>query len=257
MNLPLATEEQNLHPTSVGFTIKKLFEIGAHLGHKSSNWCPSMSPYIYGVKNGMHIIDLRKTYGLLHNVLDVLYKVAKNKGKVLFVGTRQETRDLVDKYAQYCGQFYVNYRWLGGMMTNWFIVSKSINTLNKLTRLIDSEDFESLYKKKERLSFEKSREKLLMSLGGIMNMKRNPDIIIVLDAQKDRTAILEANKMNIPVIAILDTNSDPRGVTYPIPANDDAIKCIQFYLQLFSSAILLGMESSIKQPSKKFSQEKE
>lgn len=230
----------------VDFSVKDLFNIGAHLGHRSSVWNPRMSSYIYGTKDKTHIIDLDKTHGLMKTALDFLFGVAKNRGKVLFVGTRPKERDMVSEYATYCSQFFINYRWLGGTLTNWSVIYKAINKINYLDKLIGSKDFEHSYTKKERISFEKLRNKLLVYLGGINKMRKVPDAVIVLDAIKDRTAILEANKMNIPVIAILDTNADPSGVNYPIPANDDSLKCIKLYLQLFTSSILAGMKTTLK-----------
>merc|ERR1712060_490135 len=152
--------------------------------------------------------------------------IASEKKKILFVGTKPEIRNVVEEYAKYCNQFYVNHRWLGGIITNWSTVSKSINTLNNLNKLIESENFNTQYVKKERLAFQKTRDKLVMHIGGITKMGKNPDTIIVFDTKKDKTAIEEAKKMNIPIIAIVDSDSDPSGITYPIPANDDAIKCI-------------------------------
>ena len=234
----------------VNFSVRDLFDVGAHLGHKVTHWNPNMSSYIHSKKNGMYIIDLNKTYGLLINALRVVFHAAKNKKKILFVGTRPETRDIVSEHSIQCKQFHVNFRWLGGTLTNWPVISLSMNRLNSLDRLMSMEDFNSTYTKKERLSFEKARDRLNMYFSGIVKMRRVPDLLVVLDSAKDRTAILEANKMKIPVISILDTNSDPKGITYPIPSNDDSEKCIKFYMDLFASTILSGSELAFNRENK-------
>ncbi|QEK39520.1 30S ribosomal protein S2 [Candidatus Sneabacter namystus] len=224
------------------FSVKDLFDAGVHLGHSISRWNPKMESYIYGIKGGTHIIDLRKSYFLLSRALRAVKEVANKGGKVLFVGTKQSSRQVIEEYVKLCGHHYVNYRWLGGTLTNWRTILRSIRKLDNLDKILLSEKGFQTYTKKELLKVEKKREKLQLSLSGIRDMKRLPNLLIVLDSVKDSIAISEANKLKIPVVAISDTNSDPDKVDYPVPGNDDSLRSIKLYLELFSRALLTASE---------------
>lgn len=226
------------------FTLRQLVEAGAHFGHHARRWNPQMAPYIYGKKDNVHIIDLQKTYPMLYNALNAVREVAANGGKVLFVATKKQAQDIVKENAERCGQYYVNYRWLGGMLTNWKTVYKSINRLVKLNDMFANNATEG-YTKKELLNLKKEQEKLAMSLNGIMNMGGQPDMLFVIDTPKEALAIKEAKKLGIPVIGIVDTNANPNEVDYPVPGNDDAIRAISLYCELVSGAILDGMQAEI------------
>lgn len=226
------------------FTLRQLVEAGAHFGHHARRWNPQMAPYIYGKKDNVHIIDLQKTYPMLYNALNAARDVAANGGKVLFVATKKQAQEIVKENAERCGQYYVNYRWLGGMLTNWKTVYKSINRLVKLNSMFANNETEG-YTKKELLNLKKEQEKLSLSLNGIMNMGGQPDMLFVIDTPKEALAIKEAKKLGIPVIGIVDTNANPNEVDYPVPGNDDAIRAISLYCELVSGAILDGMQAEI------------
>lgn len=228
------------------FTMRELLEAGVHYGHRTARWNPRMSTYLFGSRNGIHIIDLQKTVPLLHNALKVTYDVVKKNGRVLFVGTKQQASDPIAEAAKRCGQYYVNFRWLGGMLTNWNTVSQSIGKLRELNKQLEENETTNALNKKEALEASRRRDKLERSLGGIMDMGGKPDLIIVIDTNREDIAIQEANKLNIPVIAVLDSNSSPEGVDYPIPGNDDAIRSIQLYCKLFSDAALAGIQESVR-----------
>ena len=225
--------------------LEDLFEAGVHFGHKAHRWNPKMEPYIYGERDGAHIIDLRQTVGLLRNATKILYEVVRKNGRVLFVGTAVQASDIVAQAAAKCGQYYINHRWLGGTLTNWTTVSKSIKTLEKLEINLAEQRENQTYTKKELLELERECDKLQKYLGGIRNMGGLPNLVIVLDTRKDRLAIHEAIKLRIPVIAILDTNSNPDNISYPIPGNDDAARSIQYYCDVFSSSALSGIEDAL------------
>ncbi|MEQ9115566.1 MAG: 30S ribosomal protein S2 [Rickettsiales bacterium] len=229
------------------FTIAQMLEAGVHFGHKTSRWNPIMAPFIYGERNGVHIIDLQKTAPLLHNALKKIYEVARGNGKILFVATKKQAVEVLKESALRCGQHFVNKRWLGGMLTNWNTVSKSIKTLEDIEKILEEEEKSevSKYSKKELLDFDRKRQKLEASLGGIRNMKGRPDLVFVIDSWKENIAIQEAKKLGIPVAAIVDTNGRPLGVDYIIPGNDDAIRSIQFYCDIISDTILKAMENSL------------
>jgi small subunit ribosomal protein S2 len=227
------------------FSIEELFSSGVHFGHRTSRWNPKMSPYIYGQKNGIHIIDLRATKALLKSAMLLLYKTAKRNGKVLFVGTKPSSSGAIAEYVSMCGQYYVNHRWLGGMLTNWRTVSKSIKRLDELEKLLADPEIHNSYTKKEILRLSRSKDKLLASFCGIRKMKRSPDLVVVLDTIRDSIAVSEANKLGIPVVGIVDTNSDPSQIDHPIPGNDDSANSIATYMQLFSKAIIAGLESNL------------
>ena len=226
------------------FTLRQLVEAGVHFGHHARRWNPQMAPYIYGKKDNVHIIDLQKTYPMLYAALAVARDVAAKGGKVLFVATKRQAQDIVKESAERCGQYYVNYRWLGGMLTNWKTVNKSINRLVKLNEMEEKNAYDG-YTKKEMQNIRKEQEKLALSLDGIKNMGGQPDLLFVIDTPKESLAIKEARKLGIPVIGITDTNANPNDVDYPVPGNDDAIRAIQLYCELVSSAILDGMQAEI------------
>lgn len=225
------------------FTIKELLEAGVHFGHKTRRWNPKMQEFIHSEKNGVHILDLRKTAPMLHQALVKVKEVVSRNGRIVFVGTKPQAQLPVAEAAQKCGQFFINKRWLGGTLTNWQTISESIRTLRKYEGLINEEG--SGLKKKERLEIARKNERLEASIGGIKELGGTPDLLIVIDTRKDDLAIKEANKLGIPVIAVLDSNCDPEGIDYPIPGNDDSIRAIKLYCKLFSDAVLAGIEESL------------
>jgi len=232
--------------SSPTFTMRQLLEAGVHFGHHTRRWNPKMEPYIFGKRNSIHIINLEKTVPMLYEALEAIQSIAKNGGKFLFVGTKRSASDLIAQAANDCGQYYVNHRWLGGMLTNWETVSKSIKKLKNLEERISSGEISSLTKK-ERLNIERQKEKLDLTLGGIKNMNGIPDAIFIIDTNKEAIAVLEANNLNIPVIAVCDTNTNPSGVDYPIPGNDDALRAISLYCNLVAASVLKGLESNLEQ----------
>lgn len=221
-----------------------MIENGVHFGHHARRWNPKMAEFIYGKKDNVHIIDLQQTYPMLYTALNAAREIAANGGKILFVGTKRQAQDIIKESAERCGQYYVNYRWLGGMLTNWKTVYKSISRLNKLNEMFENNSTEG-YTKKELLNLKKEQEKLAKELNGVMNMGGQPDLLFVIDMPKEDLAIKEAKKLGIPVIGIADTNSDPTLVDFPVPGNDDAVRAIQFYCELLSSAILDGIQAEI------------
>jgi len=227
------------------FTMRQLLEAGVHFGHHTRRWNPKMEPYIFGKRNNIHILNLEKTVPMLYEALDAISSIAKNGGQFLFVGTKRSASELIAQAATNCGQYYVNHRWLGGMLTNWETVSKSIKKLKNLEERIESGETNSLTKK-ERLNIERQKEKLDLTLGGIKNMNGIPDAIFIIDTNKEAIAVLEANNLNIPVIAVCDSNSNPTGVDFPIPGNDDALRAISLYCDLVASSVLKGLESNLE-----------
>lgn len=225
--------------------ISDLLDAGVHFGHKTSRWNPKMAPYIYGEREGIHIIDLKQTAGLMNSAINATYQTVKAHGKVLFVGTKIQAQGIISAYAEKCGQYYVNHRWLCGMMTNWNTVSKSIKTLERLEEKLNDEDAASTYTKKEILELNRKKDKLDKAFGGIRNMGGKPDLIVIIDTNKEHIARKEAKVLNIPIIAIVDTNSDPENLEHPIPGNDDAIRSITYYLEKFCDASLAGIEDSL------------
>ena len=224
-------------------SMRQLLEAGVHFGHTTRRWNPKMEPFIFGVRNNVHILDLQQTVPLLHQALVFLRQVAAGGGRVLFVGTKRQASEVVAAAAQRSGQYYVNHRWLGGMLTNWKTISQSIKRLKELDSRLADED--SGLTKKELLIMTRDRDKLERALGGIRDMGGLPDAIFVIDTNKEHLAINEANVLNIPVIAVLDSNSDPTGVAHPIPGNDDAIRAIQTYCDLAVEAILDGLQQEV------------
>ncbi len=221
------------------FSMRQLLEAGAHFGHQTHRWNPKMDRYIFGSRSNIHIIDLSQSIPLLHQALVKVREVAAAGGRVLFVGTKRQASDPVATAAKRCAQYYVNHRWLGGTLTNWRTVSGSIARLRELEGIMVGEG--QGRSKKELLQLTRERDKLELSLGGIKDMGGIPDIMFVIDTNKEAIAILEARKLNIPVIAILDTNCDPDGITYPIPGNDDAARALQLYCDLIADAVLDGL----------------
>ena len=226
------------------FTIKQLLESGAHFGHKTMRRNPKMSKYIYCNKNNISIIDLDKTARLLNESLKVVKNISENNGKILFVSTKKQACDTIALAAKRCGQYYVNFRWLGGMLTNWSTVSKSIKTLRKIEA--DLANNEIGLNKKEKLDLERKRLKLEKSLGGIKDMQGKPDLVFIIDINKESIALLESIKLNIPVMAILDTNCNTDNITYPIPGNDDSTKSIKLFCKLISDAAIAGMKEAMQ-----------
>jgi small subunit ribosomal protein S2 len=224
------------------FTMRGLLESGAHFGHQSHRWNPKMAPYIFGARNNIHIIDLAQTVPLLHQALKAVSDTVARGGRVLFVGTKRQAQDAIADAARRSAQYYINARWLGGMLTNWKTISASIQRLRKIDDLLDAGAVGLT--KKERLMMTREREKLEKALGGIKDMGGVPDLIFVIDTNKEQLAIKEAGRLHIPVAAILDTNCDPDGITFPIPGNDDAGRAIVFYCDLIARAALDGISRS-------------
>jgi len=215
--------------------IKQLLEAGVHLGHKTLRWNPKMKSYIFGEKNSIHIIDLTQTVDFIKNALVEVHKTIAKGGKLLVVSTKKQASEQIKDLAKETGQYYVNYRWLGGMLTNWNTIQNSIKRLKKLDDQLSKENLG--FTKKEILKFGKEKEKLHRSLGGISEMKKIPDLIFIIDTNIESLAVAEAKKLGIPIIAILDTNSDPTGINYPIPGNDDARRSINLYCELLKNTI--------------------
>jgi len=221
------------------FTLRQLLEAGVHFGHQTQRWNPRMGEFIYGARNGIHIIDLTQTVPMLDAALNVIRETVAKNGRVLFVGTKRQASQPIAEAAEQCAQYYMNHRWLGGTLTNWQTVSKSIQRLKQIDEALES-GAEGLTKK-ERLGIERDQAKLQASLGGIREMGGVPDLLFVIDVKKEALAISEANKLGIPVVAVVDTNCSPDGVDYIIPGNDDAVRAIALYCDLVSRAALDGM----------------
>ena len=221
------------------FTMRQLLEAGVHFGHQTHRWNPKMRNYIYGSRNGIHIIDLSQTVPLLHQALLAVADTVAKGGRVLFVGTKRSAAEQVADAAKRSAQYYVNSRWLGGTLTNWKTISHSIKTLRTVDDTLGREN--SGLTKREMLELTRSKEKLDKALGGIKDMGGVPDLLFVIDTNKEQIAIKEANRLGIPVIAVIDTNSDPAGVTYPIPGNDDAGRAVALYCDLISRACIEGI----------------
>ena len=224
------------------FTLRQLLEAGVHFGHHTRRWNPRMAPFLYGTRNQVHIIDLQQTVPMLDRALRAVRDVVAAGGRVLFVGTKRAAAEYVADSAKRCGQYYVNHRWLGGTLTNWKTITGSIKRLRDIDAMLESGEVGGLTKK-EQLMMTRDRDKLELSLGGIKDMGGLPDIMFVIDTNKEAIAIQEARKLNIPVAAILDTNSNPDGITYPIPGNDDAARAIQMYCDLVADAVIDGLAS--------------
>jgi len=216
-------------------TIEQLLEAGVHLGHKTLRWNPKMKKYIFGKRDSIHIIDLTQTLELTNVALEKVYSTIANGGKILFISTKKQASEAISELAKSTDQFYVNYRWLGGMLTNWGTISNSIKKLKKIESDLSSEN--RGFTKKELLKMNSQRDKLQRSLGGIAEMKKIPDLVFIIDTNYESLAIKESIKLGIPIIAILDSNSDPEGIDFPIPGNDDARRSIDLYCSLLSETI--------------------
>lgn len=225
------------------FTMRQLLEAGVHFGHQTPRWNPRMGPFIYGARNGIHIMDLTQTVPMLDAALTAIRDTVAKGGRILFVGTKRQAAQPIANAAEQCAQYYMNHRWLGGTLTNWKTVSQSINRLKSIDEKYET-GFEGLTKK-ERLGMERDQGKLQASLGGIREMGGVPDLIFVIDVRKEALAIAEANKLGIPVVAIVDTNCSPDGIDYIIPGNDDAARAIALYCDLAARAALDGMSTAL------------
>ncbi|GGB11567.1 30S ribosomal protein S2 [Allosediminivita pacifica] len=225
------------------FSMRQLLEAGVHFGHQTQRWNPRMGEFIYGARNGIHIIDLTQTVPMLDAALNAIRETVAKNGRVLFVGTKRQASAPVAEAAEKCAQYYMNHRWLGGTLTNWQTVSQSIQRLKQIDEQMDA-GAEGLTKK-ERLHMEREQEKLTLSLGGIREMGGVPDMLFVIDVKKEQLAVAEANKLGIPVVAVVDTNCSPKGIDYIIPGNDDAARAISLYCDLVSRAALDGMTAQL------------
>jgi small subunit ribosomal protein S2 len=221
-------------------TMKELLEAGVHFGHQTSRWNPKMKRYIFGARNGIYIIDLQQTVRMFREVYGQVRELAASGGVVLFVGTKKQAQDPIREEAERCGGFFVNNRWLGGMLTNFQTIKASIDRLKKLEEMLEDPASSDVFTKKELLDKQRELDKLLASLGGIKNMRKLPDAIFVIDPKREEIAVKEANKLGIPVIAVIDTNCDPEVVDYKIPGNDDAIRAIRLFCAAIADAILEG-----------------
>jgi small subunit ribosomal protein S2 len=221
-------------------TMKQLLEAGVHFGHQTSRWNPKMKRYIFGARNGIYIIDLQQTVKMFREVYREVRDLSGNGGVILFVGTKKQAQDAIREEAERCGMFYVNNRWLGGMLTNFQTIKASIDRLKKLEEMLEDPQMAEVFTKKELLNLSRERDKLLGSLGGIKAMRKLPDAIFVIDPKNEEIAVKEANKLSIPVIAVIDTNCDPDVVDYKIPGNDDAIRAIRLFCAAIADAILEG-----------------
>jgi len=224
-------------------SLRQLFEAGVHFGHNTRRWNPKMQEFLFGVRNNVHIIDLEQTVPLMQRALQTLRDTAASGGRVLFVGTKRQAQEKIADAASRCGQYYVNHRWLGGMLTNWKTISQSIKRLRELDEKLNNEA--KKLTKKEALQMSRDRDKLEKALGGIKDMGGLPDIIFIIDTLKEGNAIAEAVTLGIPVVAIIDSNSNPDHITYPIPGNDDASRAIDLYCDLAAQAVLDGIEAEL------------
>ncbi|MBC8268438.1 MAG: 30S ribosomal protein S2 [Rhodospirillaceae bacterium] len=225
------------------FTMRQLLEAGVHFGHNTRRWNPKMAPYIFGVRNGIHIIDLQQTAPLLYRAMTLVRDTVAGGGRVLFVGTKRQASERVAEAAKRCGQYYVNHRWLGGMLTNWQTISKSIRRLRELDEMFAGDTVGLT--KKELLHLTRERDKLDRALGGIKEMGGKPDVMVVIDTNKEGIAVAEANRLNIPVVAVIDSNSSPDGIDYPVPGNDDALRAINIYCELIAGSVLDGIQQEV------------
>ncbi len=223
--------------------LRQLFEAGVHFGHNTRRWNPKMQSYLFGVRNGVHIIDLEQTVPMMQRALQQLRDTAAAGGRVLFVGTKHQAQDKIAEAAKRCGQYYVNHRWLGGMLTNWKTISQSIKRLRELTEKLDTQA--AKFTKKETLQMTRERDKLERALGGIKDMGGLPDILFVIDTLKESLAIQEATKLGLPIVAVVDSNSDPTNITLPIPGNDDASRAVELYCELAAQSVLDGIEAEV------------
>lgn len=225
------------------YSMRELIQAGVHFGHKTKRWNPRMAPFLFGVRNDVHIIDLQKTVPMLYKALAAVRDAVAQNGRVLFVGTKTQASEPIAEAAKRCGQYYVNHRWLGGMLTNWNTIQASIKTLRQLDEKLANPS--ARLTKKELLTMSRQKEKLERSLGGIKDMAGLPNLIFIIDTNREDLAIAEANKLGIPVVAVVDSNSSLEGVDFPIPGNDDATRAIELYCRLVSDAALSGIQTSM------------
>ena len=225
------------------YTMRQMLEAGVHFGHQTQRWNPKMGPYLFGARNGIHIIDLAQTVPMMHAALQAVRDVAAAGGRVLFVGTKRQASDAIAECAGRCAQYYVNHRWLGGTLTNWKTISNSIRRLKNLDEQLASD--QTGLTKKELLRLTRERDKLERALGGIKDMGGVPDIMVVIDTNKEAIAIAEAKKLAIPVVAVVDSNSEPEGIDHVVPGNDDALRAITFYCTVFADAVLDGIQAEL------------
>ena len=228
------------------FTMRQMLEAGVHFGHVTRRWDPKMEQFIFGTRQKIHILDLQQTVPMMYRAMQAVNDAVAGGGRVLWVGTKRQAAEPVAEAAKRCGQYYVNHRWLGGMMTNWKTISNSIRRLKTLEEQLSENNEETMgLTKKEMLKLTREHEKLDRSLGGIKDMGGLPDIVFVLDTNKESIAVAEANKLGIPVIGILDSNSDPDGIDFPIPGNDDSIRAISFYCDMIAGSVLSGIQTEM------------
>lgn len=226
------------------FTMREMLEAGVHFGHSTRRWNPKMEQFIFGARNKTHILDLQQTMPMFYQALQALSDVTSRGGRVLFVGTKRAAAEKIAETARNCGQYYVNHRWLGGMLTNWSTVSQSIRRLRDLEARFESGEINQLTKK-ETLQLTREQEKLERTLGGIKEMGGIPDMLFILDTNKEAIAVQEANRLGIPVVAVVDSNASPDGVDYIVPGNDDAMRAITFYCELVQAAVLDGLQTEL------------
>ena len=225
------------------FSMRELIDAGVHFGHKTKRWNPRMAPFIYGTRNDIHIIDLQQTVPMLYRALTIVRSTVAKNGRILFVGTKRQASEDIAASAKRCGQYYVDNRWLGGMLTNWSTIQNSIRQLRKYEEMLS--DTNSGLTKKELLNASRNRDKLERSLGGIRDMGGKPDLLFIIDTNREELAVKEAQKLGIPIVAIVDTNCTTEGIDYPIPGNDDATRAIKLYCKLISDAALSGLKQNL------------
>ncbi|MEY2701177.1 MAG: ribosomal protein [Pseudomonadota bacterium] len=225
-------------------TMRQMLEAGVHFGHQTRYWNPKMGPYIFGARSNIHIINLEKTLPLFNDAMKYLEQVAANRGKVLFVGTKKTMRKQIQEQASRCGMPYVNYRWLGGMLTNFKTIQKSIARMKDLEAMRDDGRLQR-FSKKEALGMMRELEKLENNLGGIRDMEKLPDVLFIIDTGYEKNAVSEAHKLGIPVVGVVDTNNSPIGIDYVIPGNDDSIRAVQLYAQAAADAMLSGRDAVV------------
>lgn len=223
-------------------TMREMLDAGVHFGHQTKFWNPKMAPYIFGARNNIHIMDLQQTYPMMGRAMQAVRDVVAGGGRVLFVGTKNQASPIIEDAAKRCGQHYINHRWLGGLLTNWKTVNQSIKRMNEMEEELANP---GRLTKKEILSIQRKQQKLEMAIGGIRNMGGTPDIIFVIDTNRESLAIEEAKVLGIPIVAVIDSNSCPDSITYPIPGNDDAIRAITLYCELISGAVLDGLQAEM------------
>jgi len=225
-------------------TMKQLLEAGVHFGHQTSRWNPKMRPYIFGARNGIHIIDLQQTVTMFREACEFVKEVAGRGGSVLFVGTKKQAQEAIKSEADRAGQYHVNNRWLGGTLTNFQTIKKSIDRMRKLEDILGDPAIAAVYKKKERLLMQRELDKLNINLAGIREMKRPPDALFVIDPDREQIAVAEANRLKIPVVAVVDSNCDPDRIAYCVPGNDDAIRAIRLFCGAIADSVLEGLAES-------------